>query len=174
MHILECDFRLGPLQDLEVAINAGVNKLYVRNKDNPWFDGLFIIEYGDILYGALLVAAQAYLVGVVSDLNEVRMSKGRRKLDKISIYRAHEVTNNGYSIIELINSGANYFKHREEWGERWPSNLTTQTLTAYSITPTSDSPLSEICEIIIDQVEFESLSVLLSQWRKSFLARVIE
>ena len=68
-HMLEADFGLGLLINLEDTVRAGFDKLLERNNKEPWFDGLWMKEYGEIIFGPLLVACQAYCIGCVADIN---------------------------------------------------------------------------------------------------------
>lgn len=117
--------------------------LFRRNKEHPWFDGLWMNEYGEVLNGALLVAAQAYCVGALTDANTIREDNGLNPLDKLGAYRTHSLVRDGYSAVEFVNAAANCFKHRDEWGDNWPENTTTRTLAAFSITSGSEFPLNQ-------------------------------
>ncbi|WP_143144798.1 hypothetical protein, partial [Moritella viscosa] len=63
VNILEADYGIGPLIDVEDTILAGIEKLFERNRQEPGFDGLWMNEYGEVLFGSLLVSVQAYCVG---------------------------------------------------------------------------------------------------------------
>jgi hypothetical protein len=169
MNILEADYGLDPMRVVEDAIDAGVKALFRRNKEHPWFDGLWMNEYGEVLNGALLVAAQAYCMGAVSDTNEIRKDKGLKPLDKLAAYHSHSIVRDGYSAVELVNAAANCFKHRDEWGENWPNNTTVRTLAAFSITSASEFPLNKAVGIITTELEYSRVSDLLSDWREGLI-----
>lgn len=171
MNILEVDYGIGPLIDVEEAINASIAKLYERNKQKPWFDGLWMNEYGEVLFGSLLVASQAYCVGCVSDINSIRKDFGLSSLSKINAYQDYHLSKNGHSAVELINAGANCFKHRDEWGDVWPSNLTTKTLSAFSITQEVEFPLNEILEIVETDFGYKKVTDLVADWRKELVVK---
>ncbi|MCI5129943.1 MAG: hypothetical protein D3904_00080 [Candidatus Electrothrix sp. EH2] len=169
MNILEADYGIGPLRDVEECIESGIHKLFHRNKEQPWFDGCWMNEYGEVLHGALLVAGQAYLVGAVTDINSIRLSVGVNELSKIEAYHKYPIRENGHSLIELVNAGANYFKHHEEWGEEWPNNITTRTISSFSFT--SEYILNEIVfEIIKSKYSKKSLWKLLFEWREQLIS----
>ncbi len=171
-NVLEADYGLGPLRDVEESINAGIAKLFERNKREPWFDGLWMNEYGEVLYGALLVAGQAYCVASVIDINEIRKSKNLKPLGKIEAYRHCQILRNGHSAIELINAAANCFKHRDEWGATWPKNLTTKVLSAFEITSATEFPLNEAQRVVHVELRYPTLSGLVSEWRKGLLSKI--
>lgn len=167
MNILEADYGIGPLIDVEDTILAGVENLFDRNRNEPWFDGLWMNEYGEILYGSLLVSAQAYCIGSLRDINEIRDSLGLSKLTKEKAYKRHRVIVNNYSLIELVNSAANYFKHRDEWSVPWPDNYTTQVLAAFSMD--CEFPINEVQQLIETKYGYTKISNLVSEWRKELL-----
>jgi len=170
-NILEADYGIGPLRDVEHLINAGVRKLLERKKMEPWFDGLWMNEYGEVLSGALLVAAQAYCVGAVVEINEVRKGMRLKPLGKIEAYRQYRTARDGYSAIELVNAAANCFKHRDEWNTDWPDNSTTRTRAAFSITPATQFSLNQVLGVIYGDLKCPMLCDLLSEWRHGLLAQ---
>lgn len=172
VNLLEADYGLGPLRDVEAAITAGVRALYRRNKEQAWFDGLWINEYGEVLHGALLVAAQTYCVGAVVDINEIRRSEGLAAVNKMAAYHAYSIVRNERSVVELVNAAANCFKHRDEWGDSWPDNETTRTLTAYSIAPDTEFPVNHAILIITTELGYPRLSDLLAEWRGGMILKL--
>ena len=171
MNILEADYGIGPLIDIEGVINANIEKLSERNKQKPWFDGYWMNDYGEVLFGTLLVTTQAYCVGCVSDINSIRKDFELSPLKKFEAYKDCHLSHNGVSAIELINEGANLFKHRDEWGDSWRSNFTTETLNAFSITKEVMYPINRIMEIL--EVDFgqKKLSKLVSNWREELIVK---
>lgn len=169
MNILEVDYGLGPLIDVEETIQAGIAKLFERNCTEPWFDGLWMNEYGEVLYGSLIVSAQAYCIGSLRDINEIRVSLGLNKLTKESAYKNQRVKVQGYSLIELVNCTANYFKHRDEWSDPWPENYTTRVLTAFSMD--GEFLINELQELIESEFSYKTLSDLVSEWRNDLITQ---
>lgn len=167
MNILEADYGLGPLIDVENTILAGIEKLFERNRQEPGFDGLWMNEYGEVLFGSLLVSAQTYCVGSLRDINEVRKSLGLAKLTKEKAYKIHHISVQNYSLIELVNCTANYFKHRDTWSNPWPDNYTTQVLTGFSTT--GEFPINEVQQLIEAHYGYKKVSSLVSEWRKGLV-----
>lgn len=167
MNIFEADYSIGPLIDVENTILAGIEKLFERNRSEPGFNGLWMNEYGEVLYGSLLVSAQAYCIGSLHDVNEIRGSLGLRKLTKEKAYKCHCVTVSNYSLIELVNSAANYFKHRDEWSDSWPNNYTTKVLTAFTMN--CDFPINEVQQLIETKYGYKKISNLVSEWRSALI-----
>lgn len=167
MNIFEVDYGLGPLIDVEETIQAGIAKLFERNRTEPWFDGVWMNEYGEVLYGSLLVSAQAYCISSLRDINEIRVSLGLNKLTKEKAYQNHRVKVQGYSLIEMVNCTANYFKHRDEWSDTWPDNYTTRVLTAFSMD--CEFLINEFQGLIDSEYGYKTLSDLVSEWRNDLI-----
>ncbi|EGR2288585.1 hypothetical protein D0815_24345 [Vibrio parahaemolyticus] len=168
MNISEVDFGIGPLQDVEDAIYIGIRKLVERNRANPGFDGLWMKEYSEVLYGSLFVSAQAYCIGSLRDINDVRKNLESIELKKEHAYKAHHIVSETYSLIELVNSTANYFKHKDEWKDLWPSNYTTQVLEAFAMD--REFPINEVHDLICENHGYGCISKLVSEWRENLMA----
>ena len=52
----EIDFRIDPLRDVIVGINAGIAAIRKRVDNGGWFNGLHGLEYSEPLFGLSLVA----------------------------------------------------------------------------------------------------------------------
>jgi len=167
VNIYEADYGIGPLIDVEDTINQGIEKLFERNRQEPWFDGLWMNEYGEALYGSLLVAAQAYCIGSLRDINEIRESLGLSSLTKQAAYKVHNITEQSYSLMELVNSAANYFKHRDEWDEDWPENYTTKVLEAFSVT--GEFPINDVQQLIEADYGYTKITNLVAEWREQLI-----
>ncbi|MGB2739337.1 MAG: hypothetical protein WBC60_02135 [Cognaticolwellia sp.] len=167
MNIYESDYGIGPLMDVEDTIISGIEKLFQRNRQELGFDGLWMNEYGEVLFGSLLVAAQAYFVGSLRDINEIRKSLGLKVLTKQDAYKNHHITVQNYSLIELVNSVANYFKHRDEWNEDWPENYTTKVLTAFSMT--GEFPINDVQQLIEADYGYNKITCLVAEWREQLI-----
>ncbi|WP_153448609.1 hypothetical protein [Vibrio algicola] len=167
MNIFEADYGIGPLIDVENSILDGIEKLFERNSREPGFDGLWMNEYGEVLLGALFVSVQAYCLGSLRDINQIRDSLGLAKLEKEDAYKMHHVSVQGYSLLELVNCTANYFKHRDEWKNAWPDNYTTKVLTAFSAV--GEFPINEVQQSIEVNYDYKKLSSLVAEWRTELI-----
>lgn len=166
MHFKELDFRSIPLRTLCTASTNAISELIELAKSGI-VDGLTAQEYGQYLFGAALVACQAYAVGAVTDINTIRSASGKPPLSKIELYKSNMTNKNSHSFILLINSLANYFKHHEEW-QSWPDNETTRTLRHYGINENTEFPLSEgISTILGESSDLRGLCEILESWRFS-------
>ncbi|WP_218587127.1 hypothetical protein, partial [Moritella viscosa] len=98
------------------------------------------------------------------DINQIRKSLGLAKLTKEEAYKIHHVSVQNYSLIELVNSAANYFKHKNEWINSWPDNYTTKVLTAFSMT--GEFPINQVQQLIEVDYGYKKISNLISEWRE--------
>jgi len=86
-HYKEMDYRSMPLRVLCTSTENAIKELISFTKEPIFLDGITALEYAEYLYGAVFVACQAYAVGVVSDINDIRASAGKEKVSKLSLYK---------------------------------------------------------------------------------------
>jgi len=177
MHLQEIDWRIGPLQDIIVGIGAGLVAIQKRMDAEEGFDGLSAREYAEPLFGLGFVAAQTYAVGTVSDLNSVRMSRGKSKEEKLNKHKcyAHDTFIKGdVTRIQLINASANYFKHHDEWGTRWPTNYDTKILGKVGITEKTEFPCIDAVDLLCGTSwELNELLQILKEWRAHLFSTLL-
>jgi len=181
MHLREIDWRIEPLHDVIVGICAGLAAIQKRMDAEEGFDGLSAREYAEPLLGLGFVAAQTYAVGTVSDLNRVRMSRGKSKEEKLNKHKcyAHDTFIKGdVTRIQLINASANYFKHHDEW-TRWPTGSDrgthdTRTLGTVGITETTEFPCIDAVDLLCNTSwELNELLQILKEWRAHVIKRLL-
>ncbi len=169
----EIDYRIEPLRNVIVGIDAGLATIQGRLDTEEWFDGDWACEYAEPLLGLGFVAAQTYAVGTVSDLISVRMSRGKSEAENLKNYKcyAHDTFIKGdVTRIQLINASANYFKHHDEWGARWPTekpwSYTTETLGKVGITEETEFPCIDAVKLLCGKSwELNVLLQILKEWR---------
>ena len=148
MHYKVADHRSTPLRTLCTSTYNAIMDLVSFTKEPGLLDGVTAQEYAEYFYGAALVACQAYAVGTVGDINDMRESAGRARVSKINLYKYTSSSLGGPTEVEFINALANYFKHHEEW-VTWPENETTRTLRSFGISEDTEFPLKAGCEKLI-------------------------
>lgn len=164
MHFKEADYRSTPLRILCTTVTNAINELIAFVKAGV-LDGITAKEYAEYFYGPVLVACQAYTLGTVSDVNDIKKSSHK----KLELYKNKESEYQQYSSVELINALANYFKHNEEW-DNWPINITTKTLRSYGITENTEFPLGFGIDILTgESQDLRMLCSILENWRFSLL-----
>src|SRR5262245_8625850 len=84
MNIDEVDWRIEPLHDIIVGIEAGLTTVRERLKDGE--DGITARESAEMLLGLGFVAAQVYVLGALTDLNRLRESSARKPISKRDCY----------------------------------------------------------------------------------------
>ena len=171
MHIDEIDWRIEPLHDVVVGINAGLAAIHERLNAEEGFGGVTGREHAEPLFGIGFVAAQSYALGTVSDLNSVRTSRGKPKIEKLDCYACDTITiMGGVTRIQLINAAANYFKHHDEW-PRWPTGADrgahdTKVLSSVGITANTEFPCIAAVDLLCGSSwELIVLHQMLKEWR---------
>ncbi len=169
MTLAEFDWRIDPLYDVVVGIDAALAAIGRRMHEDDWFDGLWAREHVEPVLGLGFVAAQTYAVGTWSHLNKIRSSSGKSPIDKRACYGCDPIKVKGQvTRLELINATANYFKHHDEW-TGWSDNraaATTQILNRVGITEQSESPCIEAAEVFCGSGwEFILVHEVVKEWR---------
>jgi hypothetical protein len=176
MELIDIDFRYDWTSLTLNALETGFESLRKRNEEYSWFDGIWQKENAEAIFGVAFVVSQAYILGVVEDVNKNCADRGKMKLSKMAYYSDDPLPlQNGVSRILLINSIANYYKHHDEWGI-WPTNPTTQTLANVGILENTEFPCCVAATLLCKQDGFENLEnflLLISEWRKYILFKYI-
>jgi len=172
----ENDFRYDWVSVTLHSLNSGFEVIRNKEDQQPWFDGIWQMEYAENIFGLAFVAAQAYILGSVEDVNKIRESAGKERIEKNKYYSDDpQSLPNGISRISLINSAANYYKHHDEW-DKWPTNGTTKILKDAGILETTEFPLYEVATRLLHKGEYENMENLLaiiSEWREHILSKYI-
>src|ERR1044072_7745278 len=90
MNIHAVDWRIEPLHDVIVGIEAGLNAVREQLEDKG--DGITAREHAEMLLGLGFVAAQAYVLGAWTDLNRIRKSSSRAAITKSYCYASDTIT----------------------------------------------------------------------------------
>ncbi len=176
MKFAEQDWRIGPLYGVILAIDAGLTDIKHRMDEN---DVLFDVDdardHVNVLIGLGFVAAQAYIVGTIADLNELRTDKNLKKLsekDSSGIDRIRLKT--GDTKIQLIVAAANYFKHHDQWSRLWTKNKynaeTLRILKLHGITSKTNCPCLAVMDVFTTSWEFVVVHQVVKEWRTYLLA----
>jgi hypothetical protein len=90
MNIHAVDWRIEPLHDVIVGIEAGLTT--VRERLEEGGDGITAREHAEMLLGLGFVAAQAYVLGAWTDLNGIRESSDKATITKPDCYARDTIT----------------------------------------------------------------------------------
>lgn len=174
MNVADLDFRYDWVSVTLDALESGFKILQEKTDVEPWFDGLWQMEYAESILGIAFVIAQTYILGTAEDVNTICESKGKSPISKIDLYSdVPQLVPNNVSPILLINSIANYYKHHEEW-ETWPTNLTGKVLSNVGIGKDTEFPCYIAATKLWNDNEIRNLKNLLtiiSRWREYILAK---
>jgi hypothetical protein len=99
------DIDLGFLRDLVRLLDRQLERLEEEAAVLPDPDGSGVFESADYLVGLGLVACQGYLAATYGSL----------RIEKPEALKKGPMHRSGYTIAELVNHGANFWKHRDEW-----------------------------------------------------------
>ena len=166
MNIHQIDWRVEPLHDVIVGIEAGLATIRQRLEEEDG-DGITALEHAEPLLGLGFVAAQAYVLGTWTDLNRIRNSSARAPVSKTDCYATDSITvQAGITRVHVINATANYFKHHDEWTE-WPRNETARILAAVGITKDTELPCIHATELLCGPAwRLIVLHQIVKEWRE--------
>jgi hypothetical protein len=176
---LNIDYRRGWLATILTGLAEGIADIDKTARENDWFDGSWQCEYAEPIVGLACTAAQAYLVGVVSDVGRFQKLSGAAleefvKKRKISFYRDDpSPLICGKSRLILINATANYYKHNDEWGSWSPQNPTVRSLADYGIDEHTEFPCLRAVELLFGAnraIELGDLLPIVTGWQEHIVA----
>jgi hypothetical protein len=178
MNLREVDWRIAPLHHVMVGFEAGLDAIRELSDVAEWFDASHASEHAEPLFGLGFVAAQIYALGTVSDLNSVRVSRGKSKKEKLDCYACDTVRlKGGVTRIQLINAAANYFKHHDEWKTRWPTKghgaQDVKTLGDVGITEKTEFPCIHAVELLGTSYKLIVLHQILKEWREHLFSTLL-
>jgi len=153
------DFDLGFLRDLVQLLDRQLDQLEQEAAALPDPDGFGVLESADYLVGLGLVACQGYLAATYGFLH----------IDKQKALKRGPMHRSGYTIAELVNHGANFWKHRDEWSVDPNKAAQERTLAALATLGcgAQDYPLTNLLAALVLPTH-DRLQALLSHleaWR---------
>lgn len=174
MDMRKLDFRIDWVATVLDSLESAFTSIKERGRDHQWFDGGFQMEHAEAIFGVSFVTAQAYILGTTEDVNKIRESAGKQPLTKMQLYSdAAHCDGTNTSTIMLINAIANYYKHHDEWGDRWPNNRTTTALADVGIGSNTEFPCYRAPVTLFEQDhlwQFGRLRKMIADWRQHVLS----
>ena len=158
----DLEFTRDFLEHLDVKLIQITNKISLSS--DPDSEGL--LDHGEYYIGVGFSVTQNYITSTYPQL-DVKKWDALKFGSKVS---------NSLTVMELLNAGANYWKHQEEWGFEniisknleelsKPAQRTIETIEI--ITPWADYTCSNILAALLGEkkLELTALIPFLEEWR---------
>ena len=137
----------------------------IRESSDPDSEGLF--DRGEYMAGVALTAIQQFIGATYSQF----------KINRTTALRLAPIVNPGLSLVSVLNAGANYWKHQEEWGltvvvsrdvELLGSQAQQTIRIIETLTPWSDYTCSNLISSLVGngKVKMMALVPRLILWRQ--------
>jgi hypothetical protein len=102
------DFRVKSLHMIIDGLDKSIKELEKNIDEIHWYDGDWLMEETEPIYGLALIAFQNYIIGSIADI------EGTTKT-KLNYYKKDQTIKGfNHTTIELIIALANYAKHQNE------------------------------------------------------------
>ncbi len=163
IHYRKVDYRIESLEITISGLENSIAKLRERVDAKDYYDGLWLLEESEPIFGLAFVAVQNYINSSIYDRFENLDDKSER-------YKLGEIINDfARTDIELIISIANYFKHRDDAKDLHRN--TTKTLQDFNFQFDKDinlenSPIIKGLEIFSKDLKFGSVIHSVKNWRE--------
>ena len=108
MHWKSFDYRITSLMLILEHLENAIDQLFYKLKENNWYDGLFLMEEREPIYGLAFIALQNYFNSSIYDRFETLDNRN------VQYKTGNQILNTSVTEIELIIGLANYFKHRDD------------------------------------------------------------
>ncbi|PKR81777.1 hypothetical protein CW751_00095 [Brumimicrobium salinarum] len=145
-HWRHVDYRADSLKQIITGLNNSIETLKARLGKIDWYDGLWLLEDTEPVFGMAFIAFQNYINGSIKDLYESLE-------DKTSLYKIGSTPGSfSRTNTELIIGLANYIKHKDD---KKLHGGTQRILEAFDLIVNDDIEESPI---------FEGLTILDKKW----------
>ena len=176
MKFREFDWRQSSVRQILSALSQGLEANSQAFDDGGDIDDA--LEYEDDLCGIAFVTAQAYITRVVADVNLLRGTLSPIKKHELLESANPIVADTTLTRLQLCDTMANYYKHRDEWAD-WTdpaARRTTDLLRMAGFTQGNQHLYTTVATLLFGNVKVESLVPLvdmLSSWRVAVIASAI-
>ncbi|WP_428330325.1 hypothetical protein [Mucilaginibacter sp.] len=102
------DYRFKSLFMIIDGLSKSISELEKNVADIHWYDGDWLMEETETIYGLAFIAMQNYINGSISDID------GTTKNKNIFYKKDNPIEDYTGTTIELITALANYTKHKDE------------------------------------------------------------
>lgn len=160
------DFDLQFLEQLLALLDAHLGELRAAAAGNPDADALGFYESEDYLIGIGFVACQGYLATTSGELH----------IEKDRALTFGPVHRSGQTIAVIVNSAANYWKHRDEWAGARTERLkerTNEVLDALALEEPASGFRGVLAELVLPRPpRLSALLPHLEAWRDAMACSV--
>ena len=162
-HYLQIDYRISSLNKITIGLNESVDELKHRNKTVGWYDGIWLLEDSEPIYGLFFISLQNYIYGSIKDRTGTLNTKNKVSfVKKYGPKDAHD-----RSLIELIVSLANYYKHKDDG----LNDFTKEVLNHFNLNHGEDlyirdSPIFDGLDILDTEWNLQNIVKIVSEWRE--------
>ena len=172
-NINEHDFRANSLDKTISALYATILELKNFNEENSWYDGLFLLEDTEHIFGLAFIAFQNYINASIKDLTAI----GGKDLQAKYYKFGNTLKPSNYTLIELIVALANYIKHKEDDAENF-HKTTRSVLKNFNFNINKDCDITESAifsglEKIDENWNLKNIQSRVEEWRKDIASYII-
>ena len=167
-HWLRGDYRAESLFQIVSGLVNSINTLKARTEEKGWYDGLWLLEDSEPIFGLAFIAFQNYINGTIKDFYETTDNK-------IVYYKLEpNLVNFQKSSIELIIGLANYIKHKED-----PKlhNGTKEILDCFGLNNSDqidESPIFGGLDILDGNWDLFNVLNIVKEWREKLFENYIK
>lgn len=159
-NILQADYHADSLKQIIIGLNNSINTLKKRNEEIAGYDGLWLLEDSEPIFGMAFIAFQNYINGSISELFE----STNNKTSYYKIDSKHE--NYDKSYIELIIGLANFYKHKDEIKLHTGTRNILDTFNLETSGRIEESPIFEGLTILDEKWNLFKVYEIVIDWRK--------
>jgi len=159
---LEMDYRIESLNLIITGLENSIQTIVKKNKEFDWYDGIWMREESEPIYGLAFIAFQNYINGSINDLFD-------KPENKVQYYKkGHKHKDFERTQIELIIGLANYYKHKDAKFHKGTSEiLKSFNLDINSENVIDNSPIFEGLEILNFEWNLFEIKKIVTEYRKS-------
>jgi hypothetical protein len=163
-HWREMDYRVESLTLIITGLENSIQTIVKKNKEFDWYDGIWMREESEPIYGLAFIAFQNYINGSINDLFDKPENKVQyyKKDNKYKDFESNQ--------IELIIGLANYYKHKDAKFH----NGTAEILKSFNLDINSEnvvdnSPIFEGLELLNFEWNLFEIKKIVTDYRKKLL-----
>lgn len=155
-HLLKVDYRVESLNLIINGLENSIQTIIAKNKEIDWYDGIWMREESEPIYGLAFIAFQNYINGSINDL----FDKPENKVQYYKIANKHKDFDR--TQIELIIGLANYYKHKDSKFH----NGTVEILKSFNLDVNNEN-------VVDNSPIFEGLDILNSKWNLFEIKKIV-